>query len=222
MGQGERDRERRVGERTRPARDGAGAGHTSTDAVRLGTAASEPLPTMGLTHLAPVARVPGGTGPQVAAAGGLGPASSSTVVLPARAAAHGPPDSAQAAGGGALRGPEAVSQWPAPAPALAASGLPTQGKHPCRVGNDLHQPCGRLRGREVPLCSLGPRAPGKEVWWLARPQRVPPTPRLGIRTEGAHFCSANRASWSEDKSFHVARTPVGPDRAGCSPEGWAR
>lgn len=158
MGQGERDRERRVGERTRPARDGAGAGHTSTDAVRLGTAASEPLPTMGLTHLAPVARMPGGTGPQVAAAGGLGPASSSTVVLPARAAAHGPPDSAQAAGGGALRGPEAVSQWPAPAPALAASGLPTQGKHPCRVGNDLHQPCGRLRGREVPLCSLGPRS----------------------------------------------------------------
>lgn len=64
------------------------------------------LPWLGLllTNLAPVAHVPGSTGPQVAAASGLGPTSRGAVLVPARAAVHQPPDGTQAAGGGALWG----------------------------------------------------------------------------------------------------------------------
>lgn len=65
-------------------------------------ALGSPACTPRLTHLAPVARVPGGTRPQVAAAGRLGAAGGGTVLFAAGAAADGPPDSTQAAGGGAL------------------------------------------------------------------------------------------------------------------------
>lgn len=67
-----------------------------------------PRPAAQCTHLTPAALVPHGAGPQVAAARRLGPASRGAVLLSAGAAAHGPPDGAQATGGGALWGER---QW---------------------------------------------------------------------------------------------------------------
>lgn len=53
-------------------------------------------------YLTPVARTPGSTGPQMTMAGWLGTARKGAVFIVARAAAHYPPDGAQATGGGTL------------------------------------------------------------------------------------------------------------------------
>lgn len=116
-----------------------------TPACRLVVAAADPkhrpgpqgsaralrLPATSLTYLTPVARVPGSTGPQVAAAGGLGSASGGAVLLPARAAAHESPDSPQAAGGGTLGAGDPVAMRvggspcpPAPQPGERDQTLP--------------------------------------------------------------------------------------------------
>lgn len=89
------------------------------------------------TYLTPVACVPGGTGTQVATTGRLRPACWGTVVLPAGAAAHEPPDSPQATGGGAL--------WTEPAAVRQAGRRPhplalTAGEPPTKVRGASAEP----------------------------------------------------------------------------------
>lgn len=87
------------------------------------------------SYLTPVARAPGSTGPQVTMAGRLGPARRDTVFIIASAAAHQPPDGAQATGGGTLWATDAVRNLqtlPAP-PQMALRHLYLQDRllHPC-------------------------------------------------------------------------------------------
>lgn len=57
---------------------------------------------LGLPHPAPFADSPGGTGPEVAAAGWDGTQGREAVGVPSRATPHRPPDGAEATSGGAL------------------------------------------------------------------------------------------------------------------------